>query len=221
MIKAVIFDMDGLLIDSELYWDQARREMASEAGKDWNAEDHQATMGVSTRAWVDYMIRRLELSLAPEQVQNHIIEKMVQFYNQRIPYLPGAVEAVELASRHYLTGLASGSAQRLIDAVANDAPMRGKFKAIVCADRVSKGKPAPDVYLEAARQLGTRPEHCVCLEDSANGILAGKAAGTKVIAVPDARFPPREEVLAQADVRLGSLREFDLQSIRDTHPGNE
>ncbi len=120
---------------------------------------------------------------------------------------------MELASEHYPTGLASGSPQILIDAVTTDRPMRGKFQVVVCSDHVACGKPAPDVYLEAARQLAKRPDRCVCLEDSGNGVLAGKAAQMHVIAVPDARFPPKPEILAQADLRLGSLQEFGVQVI--------
>lgn len=218
MIQAVIFDLDGLLVDSERYWDQARQQMAAEAGKDWNVDDHRATMGVSTRVWANYMIRRLELPLSPEEVESRIIGKMLELYRQGIPYLPGAIEAVDLAFRHYPTGLASGSPQVLIDAVTNDTPIRDKFKAVVCSDRLPRGKPAPDVYLEAAHQLGTRPERCICLEDSGNGILAGKAAGMKVIAVPDPRFPPPQTALTQVDLQLASLCEFSLQAILALEP---
>ncbi len=220
MIQAVIFDLDGLLVNSERYWDQARQQMAAEVGRDWNVDDHRATMGVSTRVWANYMIRRLELGLSPEEVESRIIGKMLELYRQGIPYLPGAIDAVDLALRHYPIGLASGSPQVLIDAVTADPPMRGKFKAIVGSDRLPRGKPAPDVYLEAARQLEIKPEHCVCLEDSGNGILAGKAAGMKVIAVPDARFAPPGAALARADLQLASLREFSLATIRalDSNP---
>jgi len=213
MIEAIIFDLDGLLIDSEPYWDQARHEMAVEVGKDWNANDHQACMGVSTLTWARYVIRRLDLDISPEQVVSRIIGKMVALYTRGVPYLPGAMEAVDLATHHYPTGLASGSHRSLIDVVTNDIPMRGKFKAVVCSDDVPAGKPAPDVYLAAARQLGVPSERCICLEDSTNGILAGKAAGMKVVAVPDVRFSPPEEVLERADLVLPTLREFTLEVI--------
>jgi beta-phosphoglucomutase-like phosphatase (HAD superfamily) len=213
MIEAVIFDMDGLLVDSEPVWDRARKEMANEAGKEWDQEDHKAVMGVSTQEWAAYMINRLGLTLPPREVQEQIVERMVEMYRIGIPYFPGAIEAVHLAANHFPTALASGSHRMLIDTVAADAPMRGKFQVIVAADEVGAGKPAPDVYLAAAHRLGVKPENCVCLEDSGNGILAGVRAGMKVIAVPDPRFAPKQALLNQAHLVLTSLTEFSLSTI--------
>lgn len=215
MIEAIIFDLDGLLVDSERYWNQARAAMAAEQDVAWNADDHRVCMGVNTRTWANYMIQRLALDLSPEQVEAHIIGAMVELYTRQIPYLPGAIEAVDLATRHYRVGLASGSPRVLIDIVTNDVAMRGKFLAIVCADEMPRGKPAPDVYLQAAHLLDVEPARCVCLEDSANGILSGKNADMKVIAVPDARYaPPALEVVKQANRVLASLRDFNLDVIR-------
>lgn len=213
MIEAIIFDMDGLLVDSEPVWDKARKGMAEDVGKEWNKDDHQAVMGVSTQVWADYMIKRLDLSLTPQEVQDQIIRRMLALYQDGIPYFLGAVEAVQLAARHYPTALASGSHPALIDAVAVDAAMQGKFQVILSADKVGAGKPAPDVYLETAKRLGVKPEHCVCLEDSGNGILAGHRAGMKVIAIPDPRFPPAPEKLNLAHLILPSLTNFSLKVI--------
>ena len=213
MVEAVIFDMDSLLIDSEPYWDKARRSMAAEAGKDWNEDDHESVMGVSTNEWAAYMITRLGLAMSPQAVEAHMIAQMMALYRQQIPYLPGAVEAVALSAAHYPTGLASGSPIRLIDTVTNDTALRGKFDAILSGDRVAHGKPSPDIYLATAAEMGVNPESCVCLEDSANGILAGKNAGMKVIAVPDVRFAPVAEKLNRADVVIDSLVDFSLEMI--------
>jgi HAD superfamily hydrolase (TIGR01509 family) len=143
-----------------------------------------------------------------------VIAYVAAIYRERIPYMPGAEQAVALAQRLLPTGLASGSDRRLIETVLQDEPMRGKFQVVACADEQPRGKPAPDVYLEAARLLGVAPENCVCLEDSKNGILAGKAAGMKVIAVPDARFAQPPEILRQADVVLPSLLDFSEDVLR-------
>jgi HAD superfamily hydrolase (TIGR01509 family) len=209
MLQAVIFDMDGLLVDSEPCWDAARKAWAAERGVDWGPDDHRACMGVSTLAWAEYMIGRLALDLAPEEVIARVVGRMRDIYSRGIPYKPGAVEAVARAAAVGPVGLASGSEKSLIAMMLADAPMAGKFAAVVCTDDMPAGKPAPDVYLECARQLRVDPARCVCLEDSGAGIESGKAAGMKVVAVPDSRFPPRPEALALADVVLTSLEEFD------------
>lgn len=214
VIEAVIFDMDGLLVDSEPVWDAARQAMADEAGKAWTSDDHKAVMGVSTREWADYMIDRLELALSPQEVIDQVIARMVEMYQAGVPYLPGAVEAVDLAAGHYPLGLASGSHPTLIEAVTADAALRARFRVVVAADEVGVGKPAPDVYLAAADRLGVPAAACVCVEDSGNGILAGVRAGMKVVAVPDSRFPPGADVLDQAHVVLRSLSELSLELLR-------
>ena len=213
MIEAVIFDMDGLLVDSEPVWDSARRWMADSAGKPWSTLDRDAVMGVSTEEWADYMIDRLELTLSRQEVIDAIIGRMLEMYHAGVPYRPGAVEAVDLATRDYRTAVASGSHPALIEAVMADPPMSGKFEVVVAADDVGVGKPAPDVYLVTAERLGVDPGDCVCLEDSGNGILAGVRAGMQVIAVPDPRFPPRPEALERAHLVLESLTDLTPEHL--------
>jgi HAD superfamily hydrolase (TIGR01509 family) len=215
MIQAIIFDLDGLLVDSEPYWEEARLQLAAEVGGPWTLDDQKAVMGSSSSGWSQYIIRRMKLDLSPRQVEERIIGMMLDYYRQRIPYLPGAVEAVDLATRHYPTGLASGSQRRLLEVVLNDPPLRDKFQVVVSADGMPRGKPAPDVYLEASRRMQIEPACCVCLEDSQNGILAGKAAGMRVIAVPDARFSPPDEILRQADAVLKSLKDFSIDLVQE------
>ena len=213
-MRAVIFDLDGLLVDSEPCWDAVRRAWAEECGVfDWGPADHRACMGVSSLTWADYMIRRLSLDLPAPEVVERVVGAMAARYRRAVPYKPGAAEAVRLAAAHFPVGLASGSEKSLIEIVVADAPMAGHFAAVVCADDMPRGKPAPDVYLEAARRLGVAPRDCVCLEDSGAGIQSGKAAGMRVIAVPDARFPPRPELLALADAQLGSLVDLTLADL--------
>lgn len=213
MIKAIIFDMDGLLVDSEPVWEKARKGMADEAGKPWTRDDHRSVMGVSTDEWVAYMIQRMELSFTPQEVQDQIVQRMLAMYREQIPYLPGAIEAIEMAAKNYPIALASGSHPSLIEAVTNDIHLQGKFQVIVSVDEIGAGKPSPDVYLQTARRMGFPAEQCLCLEDSSNGILAGLRAGMKVIAVPDPRFAPVHEILDQAHLVLNSLEEFSLETV--------
>ncbi|PKO19041.1 MAG: HAD family hydrolase [Chloroflexi bacterium HGW-Chloroflexi-10] len=215
MIKAILFDLDGLLIDSEGSWHQSRIQIFKEAGKIWDLEDHKAVVGTSTNHWANYMAKRLGGNMSVAQLQTLTIGKMEAIYRRSIPFLPGAVQVVQFASAHYPTGLASGSPHQLIDLVTSEPRLKDCFQVIVSADEVAAGKPAPDVYLEAARRMGIEPQACVCFEDSANGIRAGKAAGMKVIAVPDARYgSPADEVLAMADVVLNSLTEFSADTLQ-------
>jgi beta-phosphoglucomutase-like phosphatase (HAD superfamily) len=214
MIGAIIFDLDGLLVDSEPCWDQVRQKVAAEYGQTWTQADQHLVMGVSTAFWADYMIGRLKLKMSQPEVIERVVSEMLSIYRTHIPYLPGAIQAVHLAARLYPTALASGSERSLIDVVVHDAAMSGKFQAVVCTDDLPHGKPAPDVYLEAARQLGVNPETCVCVEDSSKGILAGKTAGMKVVAVPDMRFSPDWGVIQQADIVLKSLDEFTAELIQ-------
>ena len=215
MIKALIFDLDGLLVDSEPYWDEARRILAFAVGVrwNWNEDDQSAVMGRSTREGAEYLIKRFNLALSPESVAEKIIDNMVKLYGQQIPFLPGAKETVSLAADNFITGLASGSPRSLIDSVTNDPALRGKFQVVLSGDQFEQGKPAPDIYLATAAELEVQPGECVCFEDSGNGILAGKRAGMKVIAIPDKRFSPAVEIVAQADVVLESLHDFSLDTI--------
>ena len=215
-IRAVVFDLDGLLIDSEVVWNRVRSDVAAERGVEWTKGDQRAVMGVSTATWTAYMIDRLGLDLTPEAIQHLVVERMVASYRERVPFKPGAVELVRLAGEHYPLALASGSVRELIDLVVASPEFANRFQVVISADEVARGKPHPDVFLEAAHRLGVPPEACVCLEDSGHGVDAGKAAGMRVIAVPDPRFMPEPASLAHADVQLGSLTEVTLEHLAGT-----
>ncbi|MEM7531312.1 MAG: HAD family phosphatase [Chloroflexota bacterium] len=214
-IEGVIFDMDGLLVDSEPVWDRARAALAAQYGKSWTTADHHNVMGVSTAEWTEYMINHFGATMPPEEMQKLVIDQMVAMYNERIPFFPGAVELVQTVAANYPTGLASGSPRQLIDIVTGYEAFEGCFQVILSADEIGKGKPAPDVYLATAERMGIDPIKCACLEDSGFGILSGKAAGMMVIAVPDERFPPVDEYLAKADIVLGSLADFSLELLEN------
>lgn len=211
---AVIFDLDGLLIDSEPKWDEARAAMAVRLGKPWHESDHQAVMGLSTEAWARYMRERWGIDMTLEAIISEIIGRMQAYYREQIPFRAGAVKTVKMAAANYRVALASGSERSLIDIVVASPELKDCFEVVVSSDEVACGKPEPDVYLAAAEQLGVTPAACVCLEDSKNGILSGVNAGMNVIAIPDPDFPVAAEVLSKADRVLTSLYEVDIDMLR-------
>ena len=215
IFDAVIFDMDGLLVDSEPKWDEARAALAAKLGKPWNKDDHQAVMGLSTEAWARYMRDRWDIDMTLTDIVADIIGRMRAYYREQIPFRAGAVATVRLAAATYKVALASGSERSLIDIVVASPELSGCFEVVVSSDEVARGKPEPDVYLAAAERLGVTPARCVCVEDATNGILAGLNAGMKVIAVPDKAFPVAADVLSRADRVLGSLTEVNLDMLRD------
>jgi beta-phosphoglucomutase-like phosphatase (HAD superfamily) len=209
-IQAIIFDNDGILVDSEPIWDASRLEMAAERNKEWNKDDHRAVMGTSTAEWTDYMIQRMDLDMSPDEVIAEMVEKMAASYNRQIPWKPGATAAVAYAASHFTTAVASGSQADLLKIVTSDDAIRDYLQVVVSSDEpeVARGKPNPDVYLECAKRLGIAPENCLCIEDSANGIRAGHAAGMIVVAVPEEEFMPPPDVMALAHHTLETLEDF-------------
>ncbi|MEM7031934.1 MAG: HAD family phosphatase [Chloroflexota bacterium] len=212
-IKAIVWDMDGLLIDSEPVWNAARTRMAHEHGVDWNQQDHFNVMGVSTIEWVTYMIDRIGLSMPPDMVQATIIDHMVAIYEQEIPFRPNAVEKVQWGASLYPSCIASGSPRQLIDIVSSDPRIAPHMQFTMAADEVGRGKPHPDVYLEAAKRLRIAPENCLCIEDSPNGVLAGYRAGMKVINIPDPEMPLTPEQAHYAHIVLNELADFSAETV--------
>lgn len=212
-VQAVIFDMDGVLVDSEVYWLQSRRAFAEAHGKTWTVEDHHAAMGRNTLEWAYVMRERLKVELSPEAIIDDMMQRMLACYEQRLPLLPGAIEAVHTAASSYPVALASGSPKKLIDQVMRLTGLDQVFRYVVYADDMPNGKPAPDVYLHTAKLLDVSPEVCVGIEDSPNGIRSLHAAGMSIIAVPSPEFPLPSDIAALADVTLTSLEEFSFEVI--------
>lgn len=209
MIQAVIFDMDGLLVDSEPVWFESRRELCSRFGKNWTDADQERLMGVRTSVWVDYVTGKLDGAMRSEEVLNQTIEIMAEAYKGgNVPILPGACEALEHCARRYRIGLASGSPKLLIDAALKGADWFQFFEEIVSSDECAHGKPEPDVYLEVIARMGLQAETTAVVEDSIAGVLAGVAAKAKVVAVPRGFTPSDDAALTQADVCLSSLHEL-------------
>jgi HAD superfamily hydrolase (TIGR01509 family) len=213
VIEAVIFDLDGVLLDSEQVWDEAREQLAKERGGRWNENAQRDMMGMSSLEWSRYMHEVIGLPEPPEEISREVVERMAKLYREHLPVVPGAREAVERLAARWPLGLASSSNRELIDLALELLGVKHLFKATVSSEEVARGKPAPDVYLEAARRLGVAPTHAAAIEDSENGIRAAKAAGIRVIAIPNRHFPPAEDALTQADVLLRSLHELSPEVV--------
>ena len=205
MIDAVVFDLDGVIIDSEHVWDEVRQRLAEERGGRWHDQASREMMGMSSREWSRYMHDVIGLAEPPEEINAEVVRRLVAVYHEELPLLDGAVEAVEALAGRWPLGLASSSNRELIDLVLRVSGLERWFAATVSSEEVARGKPAPDVYLEAARRLGVAAERCAAVEDSENGIRSAKAAGMRVVAIPNPRYPPAEDALAAADVVLPSV----------------
>ena len=213
MIEAVVFDLDGVLIQTEEVWDEVREELVRERGGRYGPEAQRAMMGMSSPEWSGYMHSVLGIPDPPEEINAEVVRRMEARYRERLPLIPGAVEAVERLAARWPLAVASSSNRPLIDAVLELSGLGRFFRATVSSEEVPRGKPAPDVYLEAARRLGVTPEECAAVEDSHNGIRSAKAAGMRVLAIPNPSFPPDAEGLAAADVVLDSLADLTPEAI--------
>ena len=204
-VDAVIFDLDGVLIDSESVWAEVRRDFAIAHGGQWAEGTERRMMGMSSPEWATFMHEELGVELPPDEIAAGVVEEMAKRYRERLPLLPGAVEAVRRLADRWPLGLASSANRPLIDLVLDEAGLTARFKVTLSTEDVGRGKPAPDVYLEAAQRLGVVPERCVGVEDSTNGLRALAAAGMRVVAVPNRDFPPDPEGLESADVVIPNL----------------
>jgi HAD superfamily hydrolase (TIGR01509 family) len=213
VIEAVVFDVDGVLIDSEPVWERVRRKFVADRGGRWPDDAQDRMMGMSTAEWSAYMSEDFGLRIAPREVAQLVIAAMTAEYQAHLPLLPGAVDAVRALSARWRLGVASSAPKSLIEAVLDASGLRSAFAAAVSSEEVARGKPAPDVYLEAAARLGVPPTACAAIEDSANGLRSAAAAGLAVIAVPRPEYPPPAEALDQARLVLDSLTELTSGTI--------
>ncbi|SDB86451.1 haloacid dehalogenase superfamily, subfamily IA, variant 3 with third motif having DD or ED [Raineyella antarctica] len=211
--QAIVFDMDGVLTDTEVIWDEVRRGLAADEGRAWPEEATTAMMGMSTPEWSRYLVETVGLSGSPELVANRTIDAMAERYLVHLPTLPGAVEAVRRLAGRWTLGLASSSPRRLIDSSLAALGLTDSFAVTVSTEEVERGKPAPDGYLRACELLGVDPAASVAIEDSSNGLRAAAAARMKVIAVPRPEFPPAEDALALADVVVEHLDEVTVELV--------
>jgi HAD superfamily hydrolase (TIGR01509 family) len=213
VIEAVVFDMDGVLIHSEEVWDDVREAYVRERGGRYDAEVQRALMGMSSTEWSRYLHQSAGVPDEPEAINDEVVRRMLEAYRRRLPLADGAVDAVQSLAARYRLGLASSSNRPLIDAVLEVTGLGRYFAATVSSEEVARGKPAPDVYLEAALRLGVDPTQAAAVEDSHGGIRAAKAAGMRVIAIPNPSYPPDAESLALADVTIRSLDELTPELV--------
>jgi HAD superfamily hydrolase (TIGR01509 family) len=213
VIDAVVFDMDGVLIQSEEVWDEVREAYVRERGGRYDAEIQRAMMGMSSTEWSLYLHETAGVPEEPEAINAEVVRRMLAAYRDHLPLIDGAVGAVRRLAERYPLGLASSSNRPLIDAALDTAGLTACFTATVSSEEVARGKPAPDVYLEAARRLGVEPNACAAVEDSHGGIQSAKEAGMRVIVFPNQSYPPDAVSLAQADVTIGSLDELTPELI--------
>jgi HAD superfamily hydrolase (TIGR01509 family) len=215
LIRAVVFDLDGVLIDSEQVWDGVREDLARERGGRWSERAQRDMMGMSSPEWSRYMAEVVGVDGSAVDINREVVARMLERYAGSPPWLPGALDAVRRLAAEWPLGLASSSNRELIDAVLAAGGIAELFAATVSSEEVARGKPAPDVYVEAALRLGVEPEACTAIEDSHNGILSAKAAGMRCVAIPNAHYPPGA-VEDAADAIIGGVGELTPEIISGT-----
>jgi len=215
VIGAVVFDLDGVIIDSEQLWDEVREGLARERGGRWSERAQADMMGMSSTEWSRYLHDVVGLPEPPEEINREVVRRMLARYSEQLPLIDGAVDAVKRLAAHWPLGVASSSNRELIKHVLELSGLAPCFKVTVSSEEVERGKPAPDVYLEAAHRLDAEPSHCVAIEDSANGIRSAHAADMHVVAIPNRAFPPPADVLAVARVVLESINDLDPEVVRE------
>jgi HAD superfamily hydrolase (TIGR01509 family) len=213
VIEAVIFDLDGVLIDSESAWDAARRDLVADRGGTWTDTATRDMMGMSAPEWSRYVRDELVVDLPPEEIDAEVVQRLLKVYAERLPLIPGAVEAVERLAARWPLGLASSSNRQVIDTVLDSAGIAHRFRAWTSSEEVGRGKPSPDVFLETAGRMGVAPGASAAIEDSHNGILSARAAGMRVLAIPNHEFPPGDDALAEADRVLPGLDALTVDAV--------
>ena len=213
MITAVVFDLDGVLVDSEPVWEQVRRDLVAERGGHWAPDAQRRIMGMSTPEWARYLSEDLGVGLPPEQVATVVTDRMAARYREHVPLMDGAVDAVHRIAARWPLAVASSAPATLIETVLQSAGLRSCFAVVMSTEQVAHGKPAPDIYLAVTAALGCPPPECAAVEDSANGLRSAAAAGLRVIAIPQPEYPPGPDALAQASLVLPGLAGLTTDAV--------
>jgi len=212
VIAAVVFDLDGVVIDSEPVWEAVRRGFVAERGGAWKSDTQRRLMGMSTRQWAKYLAE-LRAGDDPDEVARAVIDRIRERYAAHLPVIPGAVQAVRRMAERWPVGVASSSPPELISTAIEQAGLAGVFRAVTSSDEVDAGKPAPDVYLLATRRLGMAPAEAAAVEDSSNGVRAAAAAGCRVVAIPRPEYPLDPDARAQASLALEGIEALTLEAV--------
>jgi HAD superfamily hydrolase (TIGR01509 family) len=214
-IEAVVFDLDGVIIDSEEAWEEERRAYVAEHGRQFLPDSQERMMGMSTGEWSRHLAVDVGIGLPEKQVGADVLDRMAVRYRTALPLVPGAVPAVRRLAARFPLALASSSARILIDQVLDSAGLTDAFRVTLSTEEVPRGKPFPDVYLTAAQRLGLPPAACAAVEDSSNGLRSAAAAGMTVIAVPHGVYPPAADALAAAALVVRNLDELTVGAVEN------
>ena len=212
-IEAVVFDLDGVIIDTEGVWEEVRRAYVAEHGRKFLPDSQQRMMGMSTGEWSRHLSEDVGVGIPPEQVAADVLDRMAERYRSSLPLIPGSVEAVRRIAARFPVALASSSARILIDQVLATAGLDDVFHVTRSTEEVPRGKPAPDVYLSVVSELGRTPEVCAAVEDSSNGLRSASAAGLAVVCVPHGIYPPAPDALALADAVIDSPDDLTVAAV--------
>ena len=212
-IEAVVFDLDGVLVESEQLWDEARRGLAADADVEWPGDATEAMMGMSSKEWSRYMHDEIGVPSSPDEINRGVVDRLAERYRSDLPWIDGAHDALRRMADAFPLGLATSSNREIVDIVLEVGGFADLLEVTVSSEEVERGKPAPDVYLECARRMGVDPERCAAIEDSTNGLLSAAAAGMRVIAIPNDAHPPAERGLEVAAVVLDSIGDLTPEVV--------
>lgn len=213
IIEAVVFDLDGVLIDSEEWWDQVRSGLATENGLAWPEDATRRMQGMSTPEWATYLSDTVGIPGGVDVVASAVVDRMAKRYAEHLPLIPGAIETVKSISRVWPVAIASSSPRQLIDVVLEETGLRQDVRASFSTEEVTAGKPSPVVYETAVRELGTNNACTVGVEDSSNGLRSAHAAGLIVVAIPNPMYPPAPDALALATASVPSIAELTVDLV--------
>ncbi|MET8350632.1 MULTISPECIES: HAD family hydrolase [unclassified Micromonospora] len=213
MVDAVVFDLDGVIVDSEPVWEEVRRAYVATHGGAWQPDTQRRLMGMSTSEWAHYLSGELGVARTAGQVADEVVEEMTRRYREHVPLIDNADQVVRRLAARWQMGLASSSPTRLIAAALAATGLTDAFATTLSTEETERGKPAPDVYLSVAGRLGVDPARCVAVEDSSNGVRSAAAAGMRVVAVPHGSYPLDPDAARLAAVTLGAIGELTPELV--------